>query len=181
MSLRVRTGSLRPESRVEHLVQSFGASPMARVTAIVGLVAVAVIHFEQIVPTIEQTPLLGVAFLALVAGCLFLGARLLVVGSRHIWLGVAALNTLAVAGYAFTRMFSTVFDNQDVGNWSQMSGLGALLIEGLLVALSISAVVARVPVADLSVAAPVGEAHEQQRADTLNDSLADSFGGRSLA
>ncbi len=154
---------------------------MARATAIVGLVAVAVIHFEQIVPTMEQTPLLGVAFLALVAGCLFLGGRLLLAGSHRIWLGVAALNMLALAGYAFTRMFSTVLDNQDVGNWSQMSGLGALLIEGLLVALSVGAVTARVSLPELSVAAPAREAPDRQRADSLSDSLADSFGGRSLA
>jgi hypothetical protein len=181
MPPRVRTNSLLSEYRVDQTAPSFGSSSMARATAIVGLVAVAVIHFEQIVPTMEQTPLLGVAFLALVAACLILGGRLLLTGSRSVWLAVAALNTLAVAGYAFTRMFSTVLDNQDVGNWSQMSGLGALLIEGLLVALSVSAVMIRVPLPEPSVAAPIREAQDRQRADSLSDSLADSFGGRSLA
>jgi hypothetical protein len=107
-----------------------------RATAIVGLGAVAVIHFSQVVSTIEETPGLGAAFVVLTLGCMVLAGRLLRGGSRLLWAQVAVLNALAIGGYVFTRLVSTPFDNGDVGNWSEMLGLAALFIEGALVVLS---------------------------------------------
>src|SRR5580692_9469038 len=82
-----------------------------RATAVLSLLAIGAIHFLQIVPTTEQTPLLGVSFLFLIAACLAVAAR------------------LAIGGYVFTRIFSTPLDNQDAGNWSCMLGLDALFVE----------------------------------------------------
>ncbi len=41
-----------------------------RATGVVSLLAIGAVHFLQIVPTTESTPLLGVSFLFLIAACL---------------------------------------------------------------------------------------------------------------
>src|SRR5690349_6945887 len=80
---------------------------VVRATAILGLGAVAVIHFSQVVTTIDETPWLGAAFVVLTLGCMVLAGRLLQWGSRLLWAEVAVLNALAIGGYVFTRLFST--------------------------------------------------------------------------
>ena len=112
-----------------------------RGTGIVLLTGIAVIHIVQLVPTFQGMPLLGVAYLLLIAGAVVVGARL-VMGQRpapHLWLPVAALGTSVVLGYAFTRLFSTPLDRADVGNWSCMLGMAALFVEGVLVAIALYA------------------------------------------
>jgi hypothetical protein len=116
---------------------------VVRATAILGLGAVAVIHFSQVVSTIEETPWLGAAFVLLTLGCMVLAGRLLQWSSRLLWAQVAALNALAIGGYVFTRLISTPFDNGDVGNWSEMLGLAALFIEGALLLLSMQVIMGR--------------------------------------
>jgi hypothetical protein len=114
-----------------------------RATAIMGLLGVAVIHFAQVVPTMKATPYLGVAFVALALGGVAVVYQLLHGDTRAIWAEVMVLNVLAIGGYAFTRTFSTFLDNQDVGNWSEMLGVAALFVEGLLVLLSVHVLAGR--------------------------------------
>jgi prolipoprotein diacylglyceryltransferase len=92
-----------------------------RPTGVVALLGIGAIHFLQIVDTFQSTPLLGLAYAALIAAC------------------VAAAGLISVAviiGYAFTRLVGTTFDNQDVGNWSCMLGLASLFVEAALLAIS---------------------------------------------
>lgn len=113
-----------------------------RATAIVLLMGIAVIHLVQLVPTFQQTPALGVAFVLLIAGAVLVGARL-VKGhgiAIQLWLPVAALSASAVLGYAFTRLFSSPLDRVDVGNWACELGLAALFVEGVLVAMALYAI-----------------------------------------
>jgi hypothetical protein len=107
-----------------------------RATGVLSLLAIGAIHFLQIVQTTEQTPLLGVTFMFLIAGCLVVAARLAIRGDLRTWLASAAICAAAIGGYAFTRTFSTPLDNQDAGNWSCMLGLAALFIETTLLAFS---------------------------------------------
>jgi hypothetical protein len=102
------------------------------------LMALAVIHVVQLVPTIQQTPLLGVAYVLLIAASIVVAARLVRGGtsSTRLWLPVAGLGLAVFIGYTFTRMLSTPLDNQDVGNWSCMLGLASIFVEALLVAMS---------------------------------------------
>jgi hypothetical protein len=113
------------------------ADEVVRAVGVLGLVAVAVMHFSQIVSTIEQTPWLGVGFVLLSALCVALASQLLERSSRRLWLAVAAVNASTILGYVFTRSFSTFVDDQDVGNWSEMLGITALFVEGLMVLLSV--------------------------------------------
>jgi hypothetical protein len=109
---------------------------MLRAIGAITLGGIGAMHFLQIVPTFEATPLLGVAYLMFIAACVVLTA-LLVTGDDHrTWAAAGAACAAALGGYAFTRVLSTPLDNQDVGNWSCMLGLAALFVEGLTVALS---------------------------------------------
>jgi hypothetical protein len=132
----VSNGS-RP-SETQHPSAAAVADAVMRATGILALMGIAVIHLVQLVPTFKATPLLGVAFVMLIAGALAVGARLISskLSSTQLWLPVAALAVAAIGGYVFTRVVSTPLDNQDVGNWACMLGIAALFVEGLLVGLS---------------------------------------------
>jgi hypothetical protein len=109
-----------------------------RATAIVMLLGIAVVHVVQLVPTFQETPLLGIAYIMLIVAAVAVGAHLVrgSASSLYLWLPVAGLGFAVISGYAFTRMFSTPFDNVDVGNWSCALGMAALFVEGMLVAIS---------------------------------------------
>jgi hypothetical protein len=110
-----------------------------RATGVVSLLAIGAIHFLQIVPTTESTPLLGVSFLFLIAACLAVAARLATRGDHRTWTASAVVCAAAIGGYVFTRTFSTPLDNQDAGNWSCMLGLAALFVETTLLGCSVYA------------------------------------------
>jgi hypothetical protein len=155
---------LSPEYRSMDQASAATTHSLLRATGIMALFGIAVIHFVQLVPTFKSTPLLGVAFLALIAGSVFVGARLVMGAPSQmlLWGPVALLGVGAIAGYAFTRVLSTPFDNQDVGNWSCMLGLGALLVESLLVAMSIWAM--RLPVSSRHASIDTGVPARNQNA-----------------
>jgi hypothetical protein len=129
-----------PEPR--HDASHHATTLILRATAIVLLMAVAVIHIVQLVPTFQVTPALGMTFVLLIAGAVFVGGWL--VKERrtafHLWLPVAGLGTAALLGYGFTRLFSTPLDRYDVGNWSCELGMAALFVEGVLVATALYAI-----------------------------------------
>ena len=132
----------RPTPALDHATTHAITSAILRASAIVLLLSLAVIHVVQLVPTFQQMPALGVGYVLVIVGTVVVAARL-VKGhdsAVQLWLPVAALGLAVFAGYAFTRMFSTPLDNQDVGNWSCMLGLAALFVEGLLVAVAAYAI-----------------------------------------
>ena len=115
---------------------------MLRGIGIVMLLGIAVIHVVQLVPTFEGMPLLGVAYVVLIISAVAVGVHLVrgTPSSVLQWLPVAGLGLAVMGGYAFTRMFSTPLDNQDVGNWACTLGMAALFVEGLLVAIAAYAI-----------------------------------------
>jgi len=125
-----------------HELSTAVVDAVMRASALLALMGIAIIHLVQLVPTFHATPLLGVAFVALIAGTLVVGARLINPRLSHtrLWLPVLALGAASLGGYVFTRVLSTPLDNQDVGNWSCMLGLAALFVEGTLVALGAHAI-----------------------------------------
>src|ERR1700751_2176346 len=112
-----------------------------RATGVPSLVAIGALHFLQIVPTTESTPLLGVSFLFLIGACLVVAARLATHSDDRTWAASAIVCVAAIGGYLFTRAFSTPLDNQDAGNWSCMLGLAALFVETTLLAFCASAAI----------------------------------------
>ena len=114
---------------------------VVRAVGIFGLVAVAVVHLVQISDTFDESSSLAVGFILLSVACLGLAVQLLRSATRAMWLAVAVLNAAILVGYVFTRVFSTGFDDGDVGNWSEALGVASIIIEGLLVLLSAYAIV----------------------------------------
>ncbi len=115
---------------------AYANDAVLRATGVVSLLAIGAIHFLQIVPTTESTPLLGVSFLFLIAASLAVAARLATRSDERTWIASAVVCAAAIGGYLFTRTFSTPLDNQDAGNWSCMLGLAALFVETTLLAFS---------------------------------------------
>ena len=108
-----------------------------RATGVLSLLAIGAIHFLQIVPTTESTPLLGVSFLALIAASIVVAGRLATRANHRTWIASALVCASAIGGYLFTRLFNSPLDNQDAGNWSCMLGLAALFVETNLLAASV--------------------------------------------
>jgi hypothetical protein len=107
-----------------------------RAVGIVILIGIGAMHFLQIVTTFQATPMLGGAYVALIGACLAAAGALMIAPGWRAWAAGGAVCLAALVGYAFTRLISTPFDNQDVGNWACMLGLAALFVEGAMVALS---------------------------------------------
>jgi hypothetical protein len=127
-----------PRQPVSHPPTPAVVDAVTRATGVLLLMGIAVIHLVQLVPTFQSTPLLGVAFVALIVGSVIVGARLVnpKLSGARLWLPVSAFAASALAGYVVTRVVSTPLDNQDVGNWACMLGIAALFVEGTLLALS---------------------------------------------
>jgi hypothetical protein len=120
---------------------SAGGDEVVRAVGILGLAAVAVVHLVQVSDTFDESSSLAVAFILLSVACLGLAVQLLRSATTAVWLAVAAINAAILLGYVFTRVSSTWFDDGDVGNWSETLGVASIVIEGLLVLLSVYAIV----------------------------------------
>jgi hypothetical protein len=112
----------------------------ARSVAVVGLGAVALIHLLDAPSKFQETPYLGVLYVALIAGSLVAAAILLRRDHRGTWAAVVALNTGAIAAYALSRTTGLPLSNGDIGNWGEPLGMAALFVEGVLVVLGASSV-----------------------------------------
>ena len=111
-----------------------------RATGVVALLGIGAIHFLQIIDTFQHTPLLGAAYVVLIAACVAVAAWLVVADDMRAWAAAGLISGAVIAGYAFTRLIGTPFDNQDVGNWSCMLGLASIFVETALLAVSGSAI-----------------------------------------
>lgn len=143
MSLLSRDHATDPTARASVDPTSHAMThAMLRGIGIVMLLGIAVIHVVQLVPTFEQMPLLGIAYLMLIIGAVAVATHLVrgATSSTLLWLPVAGLGMAVIGGYIFTRIFNTPLDNQDVGNWSCTLGMAALFVEGQLVAMAAYAI-----------------------------------------
>ena len=107
-----------------------------RTTAVVALLAIGTIHFLQIVPTVQETPVLGLAYVALIAASVIVAAWLVLANDSRAWAAAGLISAAVLVGYAFTRLVGTSFDNQDVGNWACTLGLASIFVEAALLVLS---------------------------------------------
>lgn len=125
-----------PSHRASRRPATDANDTVLRATGVLTLIAIGAIHFLQIVPTTEASPLLGISFLMLIAACLIVAARLATGSDHRTWMASATVCGAAIGGYAFTRTFNTLLDSQDAGNWSCMLGMAALFVEVSLLAVS---------------------------------------------
>jgi hypothetical protein len=107
-----------------------------RAAAVVGLVAVALIHFLDLFSKLSETPYLGVAYLILIAGCLAAAALLLHGPTQPAWALVAVVAGAPFLAYCLSRSVGLPAATDDIGNWQEPLGLASLFVEGLLVLLA---------------------------------------------
>jgi hypothetical protein len=138
----VSTQLLVSEHRADHQSAIATTDAIVRALGVVTLMALALVHIVQLVPTFQTMQLLGVGYLLLIAGTVVVSVRLIMGAPTQtlLWAPVAILAVGAAVAYAFTRVVSTPLDNQDVGNWACVLGMAALFLEAALVALSAYAI-----------------------------------------
>jgi len=107
-----------------------------RSIGVVALLGIAAMHFLQIVETFQETPLLGLGYVALISASVVAAGWLIVVDDTRAWAAAGLISFAVIVGYTVTRLVGTTFDNQDVGNWSCVLGLASLFVEATLLALS---------------------------------------------
>ena len=120
---------------------SIPVETLLRPVAIVGLLAIALIHFLDFFDTIKTHPYVGVLFMALIAGCLAAAATLLGRRPRRAWMLTAAVAAAPFLGYVLSRSVGLPGATDDIGNWTQPLGLAAVFVEFLVVAISLRALV----------------------------------------
>lgn len=111
---------------------------ITRAVAVPALAALAVIHVADLPGTLGPDRLVGIGYLAIIAGAVLAGGAMM---ARSHWLAWAAAGGLAAAamgGYVLTRALSGGFlgDHGDVGNWRCPLGLSALSVETVLILLA---------------------------------------------
>ena len=93
---------MRNRPRVnERESKQYAADPaMLRAIGVVALLAIGTIHFLQIVPTVQETPLLGVAYVGLIGASVIIAAWLAVANDARAWAAAGLISAAVLVGYA---------------------------------------------------------------------------------
>ena len=114
----------------------FSSTVLTKSLAFLSLAAIVVVHFLDLGDKLAETPYLGYAYLALIAGCLVAAFMIARTGDRRGWLLGGALALGAIIAYALTRTTGLPGAMDDIGNWLEPLGVVALISEGVMVLLS---------------------------------------------
>ena len=100
----------------------------ARAVGVVGFASVALIHVLDLPGKLHETPYLGAAYVALIAG-MMVAAFLLIRGdTRKGWALGGGLAVATVVGYAVNRTMGMPQATDDIGNWLEPLGLASLFL-----------------------------------------------------
>jgi len=128
--------AVRPAERSAPLAGSVG-EPTARVLAVLGMAAIAVIHILDSVGTFAGTRYIFWLYMAVVAGAIPASLLLLHWSSRLAWVGSALIAAGPLTGYLLTRSVGLPGDSGDIGNWLDTLGLASLFVEVSVLSLSL--------------------------------------------
>jgi lysylphosphatidylglycerol synthetase-like protein (DUF2156 family) len=118
-----------------HLVRDIAA----RATLAVGLAGIGLIHLLDSIGKYGETRYIFWMYVALIAGCLAVGAAVLFTRSRAAFLAAAGLAASAAAGYVLSRTTGLPNATGDIGNWKEPLGLASLFVEGSVMAVGLGA------------------------------------------
>ncbi len=104
-----------------------------RAVAVIGLMAVGIIHALEIQGQLSGTLWLTVAFCLLAVTAPACGLWLLARPGRLPWIAGGLICLLTAIGYVLTRSVGLPGDSGDVGNWLEPLGITSLIIEGIMV------------------------------------------------
>jgi hypothetical protein len=111
---------------------------VARIAAIGGLAAVALIHALQLPDAFVAVDYLGVLFVIAIVACVALAALLTRASTPPLWMAVEGLSGLILIGYLLSRLVGLPGFTEDVGEWTEPLGLASMVAEGLLVCISVA-------------------------------------------
>jgi len=129
---------------------------LLRPVGIIGLLGIGLIHFLDVVGKFKETPYLGWLYLALIAGCLAASALLFRPDARLGWSIALVLSAATFTGYLLSRTTGLPAATRDIGNWTEPLGLASLYVEGLVVAVSVTALLGATSKVRQVVLEPVG-------------------------
>jgi hypothetical protein len=110
-----------------------------RVTAVVALGGIALIHLLDVPGKLEELPYVGWMFIGLIIGSLVLAEALIRWDDSRVWLAAAGLSASTILGYAVSRTTGLPGDHgSDKGNWLEPLGLSSLVVEGVVVLLAVA-------------------------------------------
>ena len=124
---------------VHHDPQLHSHRVVARAVASIGLVGIGLIHILDLPGKLEETPYLGVAYIALIVGTLVGAAWLAMRDDRRAWMLGAVLALATLAGYVINRTVGMPNATEDIGNWLEPLGLASLFVETLVALVTILA------------------------------------------
>lgn len=112
--------------------------PSARLLAVVGITAIAVIHILDAVGTFSDVRYIFWLYMAIVIGAIPVSLALLHWASPLAWIGVAALAAGPLLGYVLTRSVGLPGDSGDIGNWLDTLGLASMFVEAGVLSLALT-------------------------------------------
>ncbi len=103
--------------------------PLSRVLGAVALVTLAIVHVLDLPGTLDETPLIGYGYFALIAASLVCAFLLLTTDDRRVWLIAAGIAAATAIAYLLSRTTGLPTDDDDIGNWACTLGTAALSTE----------------------------------------------------
>jgi len=116
---------------------------IARGVAAIGLAGVALIHLLDLPGQLSETPYMFFLYLALMVSSVALAGALIGTSDARVWAAATILSALVIVGYVLSRTTGLPQSSDDVGNWSEPLGMASLFVEGFLVTLGSSVLLAR--------------------------------------
>ena len=123
-------------SAVQPFLLDRQSSPARWLLAAAAFVAAAA-HLPVIGSHLEEAPYMGVLFIALTAGCFALAITAVSFDTRAVYTASAVTCSLAIIGYAATRLVAFPMLADDVGNWFEPLGVISVASEAVVVAASL--------------------------------------------
>ena len=115
---------------------------VAHAVGIVGLCAMALIHFVDVFGKWHETTYIAVLFLVLIAGSLVASGLLLTGNGRAGWALGGLLAGLTLICYIVSRTWGLPGSHNDVGNWTEPLGAASMFVEGVIVVMSATLLIA---------------------------------------
>jgi hypothetical protein len=107
-----------------------------RPPAVAALLGIGAIYSLQIVHALISTPVIGIAYGALIAASVAVAAWLFATGDVRAWSAAGVMSAVALLAWAFNNFVGRTFDTQDVGNWRFVLDLAPLFVETILLVLT---------------------------------------------
>jgi hypothetical protein len=114
--------------------QTTGEAVVLRPVAIVGLLAIALIHLLDLQSIMEEAVYMGADFIGLIIACVFLAGLLAMRDDRIVWLACGGLATAVIVGFVVSRTVGLPNFTDDIGNWGEPLAVAALFAEVSVVA-----------------------------------------------